>query len=231
MLGSRYGEWWVIANMPLVPRLRRALVRFHAVHGRHFPWRETRDPYKVLLAELLLQKTSAGPVVTAWTELVRRYSTVRDMAAIPTRSILSVIRPLGLAKRAKVIHDIALNLVRSNDGNIPSVKERLLRLPGGGPYATAAVLSFAFDQPEPVIDVNAARVYSRVAGFRARTLRQGIAFARVVASAVVTKWNHRRVNYGVLDLSALVCRPVPRCAECPARRFCSWRISGVSHRS
>ena len=84
------------------------------------------------------------------------------------------------------------------------------------------VLSFACDVRAVTIDVNAARVYSRIGGFLPNALRQGLAYARVVAETVVTETNHREVNYGVLDLAAQVCRPRPLCSSCPALAFCEY---------
>lgn len=218
--GTRAAEAWIAANGRLLPDLRRRIIEYHATASRDFPWRHTRDPYRVLIAEILLQKTSVRPVASVWTDLIDRYPDIMALSRASLADLEALISPLGLTKRAEVLHEVAQRIAAYAGGEIPANADLLGRLPGVGDYTTSAVMSFAFGIRADTIDVNAARVYSRVAGFAPKTKRQGLAFARVVGEKVITETTHREVNLGMLDLSAQVCRINPLCATCPLASLC-----------
>jgi len=218
--GTECAAVWLAANRPLIIRLRRTFSCHYRSHGRALPWRQTRDPYATLVAEVLLQKTGAKPVEEVWRAFMARFPDVQAVAVASVRTLQSRVAVLGLRKRAQALSAAARIIVQQTGGTIPADGVFLRSLPGIGSYTAAAVLSFAHGVPTAVVDVNAARVYSRIAGFQPRTLRQGLAFAQVAAEAVVTAKTHREVNYGVLDLAAQVCRPHPLCRICPCRGFC-----------
>jgi A/G-specific adenine glycosylase len=205
----------------VLPDLRCALCQFFQRRGRDLPWRRTHDPYGILVAEVLLQKTGAAPVEHVWTSFIQRYPNVTALAGASLDDVESLIRPLGLRKRAKNLVGAAQILLEQTGSKVVPDPDLLESLPGVGSYTSAAVLSFAFDISVAVIDVNAARVYTRVGGFSPNTLRQGLAFARVVGSRVVTQDSHIEVNYGVLDLAALVCKLKPLCKTCPVLDLCA----------
>jgi A/G-specific adenine glycosylase len=177
--------------------------------------------------EVLLRKTGAKPVQEVWASLVERYPNAVALSRAPLEDIEEVVGVLGLKKRATALREAARTIVEETGGEVIADPEFLQSLPGIGDYATAAVLSFAWDVRAVTIDVNAARVYSRIGGFLPNTLRQGLAYARVVAETVATETNHKEVNYGVLDLAAQVCRPRPLCSSCPALGVCEYGASLV----
>jgi A/G-specific adenine glycosylase len=218
--GAEEAVAWLQTHPRLPTELRKAIRKYYGERGRDFPWRRTRDPYKVLVAELLLQKTAAKPVEIVWSIFVERYPTVHALAQASVRDVARLIRPLGLRKRIKALREAARTAVRETGGEIAPDEGFLRSLTGVGAYTAAAVLSFSHGVSTAVVDVNCARVYSRIAGFQPNTLRQGLAFAQVVSRRVITAKTHREVNYGVLDLAAEVCRPRPRCAGCPLARLC-----------
>jgi A/G-specific adenine glycosylase len=223
--GALEANRWIEDHPELPAQLRSILVRYYEEHGRDLPWRRTSDPYKILVAEMLLQKTSVKPVKDIWTVLIHYYPDVEALATASIQNIEAIIHPLGLQKRAKVLSESAQYIVKEAGGKISGDASFLETIPGVGKYTTEALLSFAFNTAAATIDVNASRVYARICGFSPNTLRQGLAFARVIGGYVITTHTHREVNYGVLDLAAQVCTPKPLCAECPAREICQYSSS------
>jgi A/G-specific adenine glycosylase len=198
------------------------LLKYYQRSGRDLPWRRTQDPYKVLIAELLLQKTAAGPAQKVWEDVIRLYPTVESLAVASPDDLQKIIGILGLNKRSKYLINAASIIARQSHGELRAEANFLESLPGVGKYTASAILSFAFGLKSAAIDVNAARVYGRIAGFSPVTLRQALAFALVIGQRLVTQKSHREVNYAVLDLAAQICRPKPLCDICPALRFCDY---------
>ena len=212
-----------LKSHPDMPELLRHIFRdYYLTHGRDFPWRRTRDAYKVLVTEMLLQKTAVKPVEKLWPKLFERYPNVESLAASSSDELETLIGLLGLRKRTKALHNIASAIIEQSDGEILGDINYLESLPGVGNYTASAVLSFAFDINAATIDVNAARVYTRICGFLPNTIRQGLAFAHTISKRIATDTTHREVNYGVLDLAAQVCRPKPLCHNCPAQNLCQF---------
>lgn len=221
--GLDIASYWLEENRDLIPSLRETLQEYYRKHGRSFPWREVKDPYRILVAEILLQKTAAGPVEAVWTTLVTRYPDASALATAPPEDLVALIRPLGLiGKRIRALKGAADVITYRGAGQIRPDADFLKSLPGVGAYVRDAILSFAFDIPVAIIDANAARVYSRIGGFTYRTLRQGLAFASVVGEHTVSQETHKAVNYGVLDLAAQICKPKPLCDVCPLLEFCAY---------
>ena len=188
---------------------------------RDLPWRATRDPWAVLVSEVMLQQTQVVRVVPKWAEFLRRWPTPVAAAAAPLSEILEVWTGLGYPRRARALHDTAKVVTAEFDGRFPGVLDALLGLPGIGPYTARAVLTFAFEQDVGVVDTNIARVLARRAG-RRLTPRE----AQDLADDFVapgTGWAH---NQSLMDLGAMRCRPTPDCDGCPLRPTCQWALSG-----
>jgi A/G-specific adenine glycosylase len=220
--GATDATEWLQKHQALVPRLRRLFMAYYKECGRNFPWRHVQDPYKLLVAEMLLQKTAVKPMVRVWASFVEQFPDAKTLSLAPLEKIEAAIRPLGLAKRARRLHALASMIVQQAGGQLASDAAFLRLLPGVGSYTSAAIRSFAFNIRAAAIDINAARVYARIGGFAPNTLRQGLAFAEVVGERLVTRDAHREINYGVLDLAAQVCKPIPLCLECPALKLCAY---------
>jgi A/G-specific adenine glycosylase len=227
--GAEKASEWLERNSSVLPQLRHVLIEYYLQSGRDFPWRRTTDPYAILIAEVLLQKTGSRPVGDIWRSFLQRYPTVDALASASIEDLEAVLRPLGLRKRAKILYDAAQVLMRDAKGKVPGDATFLRSIYGIGSYTTAAVLSFGHNISAATIDVNAARVYTRIAGFVPNTLRQGLAFATIVGEEVITPETHRAVNLGLLDFAAQICKTRPLCERCPAVSICKYgriRTSG-----
>lgn len=197
----------------------RRLLRWGRANRRSFPWRaDGVDPFRVLVAEVLLQRSRASTVARVYGPFFERWPAPAELAKAQERSIASVIRPLGLVGRARTLRRMA-RAVRDR-GAVPRTVEGLLALPGVGPYAAAATAVVAFGARVGVVDGVSARVYRRYFGLRgAGPIDRGlVAFVdQVTPRRAVREW-----NWAVLDLAALVCVPqVPRCQVCPLVATCA----------
>jgi len=189
---------------------------------RDLPWRRTRDPWAVLVSELMLQQTQVARVVERFDAFLVRYPDPAAMAAAPLADVLDAWAGLGYYRRARALHRAAVAIVAEHDGRVPDRLEALLELPGLGPYTARAVLAFAFERDHGVVDTNAARVLARA--FAGRPLRareaQDLADRLVPAGRA---WHH---NQTMLELGATVCvARAPRCEQCPLTDGCAWRAA------
>lgn len=187
---------------------------------RSFPWRDTRDPWAVLVSEAMLQQTQAARVAERLPAFLERFPTPEAMAASSVADVLEAWVGLGYNRRAQRLKAAAEAIVERHGGEVPSSLEALLELPGLGPYTARAVAVFAFGARHGVVDTNTARVFKRLGvdpATRPRDL-QAIVDAEVPARS---SW---RFNSALLDLGATVCTArVPRCAACPLAGACAWR--------
>lgn len=207
----------------------RRLLKWGRQNRRRFPWRDERDPFRILVAELMLQRSRGRTVATVYRALFKRWRTVRSLARANEAAIAAVIRPIGLTSRAATIRKLAQEVERR--GNVPSDVQELMELPGVGRYAASATAAVAFGRQVPTVDGVSARVYRRYFGHfsgRAPVADEGLwdLVAQVTPRRAVREW-----NWAVLDLAASVCLPkVPRCLECPLNDACvSSRTRNVSH--
>ncbi|HEY4608052.1 MAG TPA: A/G-specific adenine glycosylase [Ilumatobacteraceae bacterium] len=187
---------------------------------RDLPWRHTRDPWAILVSEVMLQQTQAPRVIPKWLAFLDAYPTAPSCAAASLGDVLRLWQGLGYPRRAKNLHAAAQEIVRH--GAFPSTLEDLLQLPGVGQYTARALLAFAFECDVAVVDTNIARVLARVSG-RRLTARE----VQAAADAALPPGNSWAWNQCLMDVGAVLCRPLaPRCHECPLREHCSWRREG-----
>ncbi len=187
---------------------------------RDLPWRRTRDPWAVLVSEVMLQQTQVARVEPKWREFMEAFPTPAACAAAPLGDILRRWQGLGYPRRAASLHAAARAVVQA--GRFPSELADLLALPGVGAYTARAVLAFAFEADAAVVDTNTARVLARVEGRRltAREVQQA-------ADAAVPRGEGWAWNQCLMDLGATLCRPRPECGECPLAPMCAWRGEGA----
>jgi A/G-specific adenine glycosylase len=205
----------------LVASRDEVLAWFDAV-GRDLPWRRTRDPWAVLVAEIMLQQTQVARVVEPWARFLAAFPTPAALAGQPVAAAVERWAGLGYNRRAANLHRAATVIVERHDGLVPDFLAGLLALPGVGAYTARAVLVFAFERDEAVLDTNAARVAARVSG---RTL--AARDAQAMLDAAVPRGHAWAWNQAVLDVGAMCCRPgVPQCGPCPFARHCRWRSEG-----
>ena len=187
---------------------------------RDLPWRRTRDPWGVLVSEVMLQQTQVARVIPRWAELMRSHPTPASFAALSRHDVLVMWQGLGYPRRAVALHRAAQRVIEL--GAFPDTLDGLLALPGVGPYTARAVLAFAFEADVAVVDTNIARVLARVEG-RRLTARE----VQTAADALVPPGDAWRWNQTLMDVGATLCRPSsPRCSECPLVSRCSFRGVG-----
>jgi A/G-specific adenine glycosylase len=204
-------------------RFRTILMRWAKRHGRRFPWRRTSDPYKTLVAEMMLQRTRSEQVAPVYKQFLARYPAVGDLARANQDEVDGALRPLGLAFRSRTFVQLAKVVLENRAGCIPARAEEVVVLPGVGPYVASALDAFLTGRRLAVIDANVARVISRVFGIGRPDWRYARAHERreifEVATACIGRVSPRAYHYALLDFAAKVCTAVrPACPDCPMHR-------------
>jgi len=209
---------------PLPPDLdraavREALVAWYEADHRAFPWRETTDPYRVLVSEVMSQQTQLSRVVDAYEAFVERWPTAEALAAADRSDVVAfwTDHRLGYNNRARYLHEAAGQVIEEFDGAFPETPEALRELMGVGPYTANAVASFAFDAGDAVVDTNVERVLYRAFG----VADEDAAFERA-ANDLMPDGESRVWNNAIMELGGVACGQTPRCDEagCPWRRWC-----------
>jgi A/G-specific adenine glycosylase len=188
---------------------------------RDLPWRSVRDPWSILVAEVMLQQTQAERVIPKWTAFLDAYPDAATCAATPLGDVLRLWQGLGYPRRARNLRAAAELVVERHDGVVPDALDALLALPGIGPYTARAVLAFAFERDVAVVDTNIARVLARTTGERLTPQRAQSAADDLVPAGHGWIWNQV-----LMDLGAVLCRPTPHCDRCPIATSCSWCAAG-----
>ena len=204
-------------------RFRRRLLRWYARSQRRLPWRGIRDPYAVLVSEMMLQQTQVSRVLDFYPRFLQRYPTLEDLAAAPADAVRESWAGLGYYARARNLHAAACHVAEHCGGRLPDRPEELRRLPGVGRYTAGAVASLAFGADVAAVDTNAARVLARV--FRVRG-RKGTARRErrlwALATALVPRGRSADWNQALMELGATICTArAPRCPACPVRPVCA----------
>ncbi len=206
--------------------LRSALLRWYSARERPLPWRATRDPYGIWVSEVMLQQTRVETVEPYWRRFLAAFPSVEDLAAAEEVAVLAAWSGLGYYRRARMLRAAAQTIVARHGGQFPRELDQARELPGVGPYTAGAVLSIAFDAPEPLVDGNVARVLARVfalEGEIARGATQKELWA-LAAALVPREGGAGRWNQALMELGALVCLPrEPGCGECPWSSRCQAR--------
>ncbi len=204
-------------------RFKRRLLAWFRHHGRDLPWRRTRDPYHVLVSEVMLQQTQVSRVEGYWHRFLQRFPTLADLAAARPSRVRETWAGLGYYRRATNLHRLARQVTRDHNGVLPRSADALRRLPGVGEYTAGAVASFAYELNEPAIDTNVERVLRRV--FHPRLGRHAAARRRLeaLARALVPRRGADAwiTNQALMELGAMICTArVMRCGECPVQPVC-----------
>ncbi|HET7473136.1 MAG TPA: A/G-specific adenine glycosylase [Candidatus Limnocylindrales bacterium] len=196
---------------------RAALLAWYDERGRTIAFRATRDPYAILVSEVMAQQTQIARVEPAWRAFLERFPSVRDLAAAAPADVLRAWRGMGYDRRALNLRRAAVAIVTDHDGEVPADLATLERLPGIGPYTARAVAAIAFGRPVGAVDTNVRRVIGRALALDPADARQMQAAADAsVPRARPADWTH-----ALMDLGATVCRSrVPRCDACPIATWC-----------
>jgi A/G-specific adenine glycosylase len=216
-------------SKPADPALRAAFGRrlraWYRRHHRDLPWRKTRDPYRVLVSELMLQQTQVSRVLEFYARFIERFPTIRHLADARPKRVMESWEGLGYYARARNLHKLARHVTRDGGpGVLPPEPKELRKLPGIGAYTAGAVASFAYEKRAALVDTNVARVLSRVFAPRLNPKRpRDVKRIWAIAEATLPRtgsaaWTH---NQALMELGALVCTArVKRCAVCPLARMC-----------
>jgi A/G-specific adenine glycosylase len=212
----------MVRTPPELREFRRRLVRWFRRRGRNLPWRRTRDPYRILVSEFMLQQTQVVRVAQYYPRFLRRYPTIAELARATPARVREAWDGLGYYRRAANLHRLARLVVAEHAGKVPNDPEVLRRLPGIGRYTAGAVATFAFELAQPAVDTNVGRVIRRAFHPRARgpTGQQRVwrTAAQLQPRAGNPAWTF---NQAIMELGALVCTArVPKCGECPVRAVC-----------
>ncbi|MBI3014235.1 MAG: A/G-specific adenine glycosylase, partial [Candidatus Tectomicrobia bacterium] len=209
-------------------KLRTALLKWFSCSHRDLPWRRTSDPYRIWIAETMLQQTRIPTALPYYERFVARFPDVAALARAPEQEVLRLWSGLGYYSRARNLHRAAQTVVEEHQGRMPDSYEAILRLPGIGRYTAGAVLSIAFGLPYPVVDGNVSRVLTRL--FRisgdpkcARVSRRLWEKARELLS----EKRPGDFNQALMEIGSLICTPTkPRCNSCPLEPWCEARRHG-----
>ena len=209
-----------------MPDFRRRLLAWYRTAARHLPWRLTRDPYRVLVSEFMLQQTQVSRVLEYYAPFLRRYPSIEALARAHGSAVREAWDGLGYYRRAANLHRLAREVVRRHRGVIPADPSELLRLPGVGPYTAGAVATFAYERPVAAVDTNVARVLRRV--FSCQTAKDTRTMAQLLQpKSGKTAW---KLNQALMELGALVCAArAPKCPECPVNNLCNWYSRTGNH--
>ncbi len=205
---------------------RGKIIRWFDKNKRNYPWRETRDPFKVLIAEMMLRRTKADQVKAVYNRLFAEYPDVETMAEAKNEKLEQILYPLGLKWRTPAFGLVAREVKEKYQCKIPEAREELTTLPGVGEYVAGAVLSVAYGKKEWIVDSNIVRLFRRYFGIK--TSKEGrrdkhiVEIAKVYASGE----NPRKANLALLDFAALICLPRnPKCTLCPLSSTCHYYSS------
>jgi A/G-specific adenine glycosylase len=203
-------------------REQRAVLRWGRGRRGDLPWRATRDPWAVLVSEVMLQQTQVARVVPRYHSFLDAYPTPSACAHAPLADVLARWQGLGYPRRARNLWLAAAACVEHHGGEVPDDLDALLALPGVGRYTARAVLAFAHERPVGVADTNIARVLARRAATSMRAAALQAAADELVPTDRAWEWNQ-----ALMDVGALLCRPgAPACGECPVAPTCGWHIAG-----
>ena len=204
----------------------RKLLAWYKRNARVLPWRETRNPYAILVSEFMLQQTQVSRVLEYFPRFMARFPTIASLAGAGPKAVMEEWDGLGYYARARNLHRLAKEVTRRHEGMLPERPEELRTLPGVGKYTAGAVACFAYEKSVPAVDVNVDRVLSRVFWGEGRREKD----VWVLARKLMPKNGERawRFNQALMELGALVCTArKPKCPECPVRSDCRAVRSGI----
>jgi A/G-specific adenine glycosylase len=199
-----------------------ALLSWYKINGKDYPFRKTKDPYRILVSEMLLRKTTARQVAAVYEEFFNEFPKVANLASAPCEKVLDIIRPLGLHQRAAHLIQLARVIDEKFGGAVPNSVEELTSMEGVGRYTANCVMAFSFGANLPLVDSNVERVLCRFRSIRQSKGHPGEEVWRTYASFLPDN-RLRTIHYALIDLSHEICRPSdPLCHTCPLSKHCRY---------
>jgi len=207
---------------------RKQLIDWYLEEKRNLPWRETSDPYKIWVSEIMLQQTRVDTVIPYYNRFIDAFPTMKDLANAQEEKLLKQWEGLGYYSRARNLQAGVREVVESYNSVVPKTRDEMSSLKGVGPYTAGAVLSIAYGRPEHAVDGNVMRVLSRVL-----LIKEDIAkpkTRKIFEQAVTEIIDHddpSSFNQGLMELGAIICTPTsPKCLLCPVRENCTAFYAG-----
>jgi len=202
-------------------QIQREILRWASRNLRDFPWRRDRTPYKIIVAEFLLKRTTSTAVGRVYEDFLRRYPEIDRLAKADLAGLEGFLETIGYHKlRSKALKETAAYIIDKFGGRIPEDLDRLMSIPHVGPYTAGAILSLGYGKPAPMVDSNVERILKR-AFLMTLPKKAVLKKLRQVAAILVPKHSHDTFNLALLDLGALVCTyRLPYCYRCPINRLC-----------
>ncbi|MGM0580063.1 MAG: A/G-specific adenine glycosylase [Bacteroidota bacterium] len=202
------------------------IINWYKNNQRDLPWRNTSDPYKIWLSEIILQQTRVNQGLPYYNKFVSQYPSVHDLAKAPEDEVMRLWQGLGYYSRARNLHECAKSIVKDYNGEFPQTYKELLKLKGIGKYTAAAIASFAFGHSVPVVDGNVFRLLARYFNL-SDDISQPKTFTKFfnVANELISKNQAASFNQAMMELGATICTPKnPDCENCPLAQECEARI-------
>jgi len=218
----------ILNDLPTVQNMRSfrdRITHWFESNERDYPWRKTNDPFKVLIAEIMLRRTKAEQVKKVYLNLFTQYPDIKSIAEAEEEELQRILYPLGLRWRNPAFQAIAREIKENYRSRVPDTREQLATLPGVGDYVAGAVLSIGYGKAEWIVDSNIVRMFRRY--FGVETSREGRRDSHIIemAKTYVSVGDPRRTNLALLDFSAIVCTPRnPNCENCPLRINCQFYL-------
>lgn len=205
------------------------LLQWYQENKRDLPWRRERDPYRIWVSEIMLQQTKVDTVIPYYENFMALFPTAEALAEAEEETVLKAWEGLGYYSRARNLHQAVKEVKEQYGGKVPDTKEEVHKLRGVGPYTAGAILSIAYNKPEPAVDGNVMRVLSRLFligdDITKSSARKKF---EAIAAAVISKDNPSDFNQALMELGAMICTPrSPACLLCPVQQHCLAREEGV----
>lgn len=202
--------------------LRQEILLWHTRNRRNFPWRHTKDPYRIMIAEFMLHRTRAEQVLPVYLEFIKKYNHVESLAKAKLPDIKKFTARLGLHWRAKHFITAAKYIVQNFNGKFPETKEELLKIPGIGDYVAGAILTICFRKKVSVVDSNIARFINRFYGLNlSGEIRRKKQVIEISAKLFDTA-EPGKFLFAIIDFTTAVCKPInPDHKNCPLKKRCS----------
>lgn len=202
--------------------IRAELLLWGDKNLRKFPWRDTADPYKIAVAEIMLHRTKANQVEDIYLKFIQKYPDFESIVKADRKTIRSEMESLGLFWRSDMLYDMAREIVDNYSGKLPMDKKKLMAMPGIGNYISAAILCFGSNLPEPILDTNTVRVIGRIFGLKITDSSRRSKLYYDIMHDLVDFWNPRIISFTLIDYASIICIAgiKPRCDICTLKDIC-----------
>lgn len=205
---------------------QKTILSWFDSNGREFPWRRKKlTRYQIIIAEVLLQRTKAETVSKYFKLFIKKYPNWKSIKEEKIKILQNELKPLGLyEQRSVLLKKLAVTIIHLN-GKLPKKKSDIERLPYAGQYITNAILQYIYNEPAPLLDVNMARVLERFFGDRNLADIRYDPYLQKLSFDVVNHSEAKKINWGILDFAAIVCKVKPLCASCPMVSRCKYALN------